>query len=84
MDTNRRDEMHFGLVKNASERHYVRAGQIYMIPMVLIAGALTLYAVSRLNIVFVVLSVMSGYWRVMAWCWHDRCTAILPQADDLF
>jgi Na+/proline symporter len=59
------------LVKNASERHYVRAGQVYMIPMVLIAGALTLYADSLLNIIFVVLSVMSGYWTVMAlrWLW---------------
>ncbi len=59
------------LVTDASEKHYVRAGQIYMIPMAFIAGGLALYANSLLNIIFVILSVMSGYWTVMVmrWLW---------------
>ncbi len=59
------------LVPAASEKHYVRAGQIYMIPMALIAGGLALYADSLLNIIFVILSVMCGYWTVMVmrWVW---------------
>jgi Na+/proline symporter len=59
------------IVTRASDKHYVRAGQIYMLPMALISAALALYADSLLNIIFVVLSVMSGYWTVMAlrWLW---------------
>jgi len=59
------------LVRTASEKHYVRAGQLYMIPMAAISAALAIYADSLLNIIFVVTSVMSGYWTVMfiRWIW---------------
>ena len=57
--------------RTASERHYVRAGQLYMAPMAIIAAGLAMYAGSLLNVIFVVQAVMCGYWTVAAarWIW---------------
>lgn len=57
--------------KHASERHYVRAGQLYMVPMALAAAGLAMYAGSLLNVIFVVYAVMCGYWTVAIarWIW---------------
>jgi len=59
------------LVRDASEKHYVRAGQIYMLLMAIVSGCLALWAESVLNVLLFVLSLMSGYWTVMflRWVW---------------
>ena len=59
------------LVRDAGEKHYVRAGQIYMLLMAIISGCLALWAESVLNVLLFVLSLMSGYWTVMflRWVW---------------
>lgn len=57
--------------KTASERHYVRGGQIFMIFSALVSALIALYADSCLNIILTVLTLMSGYWTVMfvRWVW---------------
>jgi Na+/proline symporter len=65
------------LFKNASERHYVRAGQFYMIPMAVISALIALYSDSILNLLFIPLAASAGgtlillarwvWWRINAW-----------------
>jgi len=65
------------VVKNASEKHYVRISQLYMIPMAIISAAIALYSDSILNLLFIPLAASAGntlilltrwvWWRVNSW-----------------
>jgi Na+/proline symporter len=65
------------LFKNASEKHYVRVGQLYMIPMAIVSALIALYSDSILNLLFIPLAASAGgtlillarwiWWRINAW-----------------
>lgn len=59
------------IVKKASARHYVRASQTAMLPLVIASGLITYYAESILNLLFYAFLATTGYYTVqlLRWFW---------------
>lgn len=59
------------LVKNRSDKHYVRGGQLFMIPMAIGAALIALYADSIFNLLTYLFLVPAAVWTVqlLRWLW---------------
>lgn len=60
------------MVRKASTRHYVVAGQLVMVPMGIVSALIALYSESILNLLFYVLLATTGAYTVhlARWLWH--------------
>ena len=59
------------LVRGASDKHYVRAGQLFMIPMAIISGLIAYQAESIFNLLIYLFMIPAATWTVMVlrWLW---------------